>query len=477
MPYTLKNYDGTTLTIVDDGTIDRQFSSSLYLLGKNVTGYGVYQNDNFLWLLQNFAGSIEPINKIQGQTWFDRSEGVLKLKVYDGTNWRSLTTLDKSVSTPTASTVGDLWFKTDTSQLYVKDTTSTYALIGPPAVPNYPDTQLIADGILDTSNNIHPVLEFVVNGNIIGVISSSTFDVKSNEAVYSAGIPALVNGMTFNNKSALVATSATIANLKVTDSKFRSQYGGIFGDGLYFDNNWATSTLENNGITPVIAYVDQNDLVGYVDGIQLEAQRDLRITGPNVYINRNNNPCLTVDIRTDDLYIVSGNTTITGGNVEVDTLVTTSISAGSTTTQGTITGKWSLAPGSTLSSTYADLAENYEADDTYASGMVLDFGGSAEVTLCQGDMSTKVAGIISTNPAYVMNAHHQREGYVYSIALAGRIPCNVKGKINKGDLLVAGAGGFARAEKTPKIGSVIAKAMEDYDSTEIGQIEVMVWRG
>jgi hypothetical protein len=136
-----------------------------------------------------------------------------------------------------------------------------------------------------------------------------------------------------------------------------------------------------------------------------------------------------------------------------------------------------LASGSTLFSTYADLAENYKADDTYAPGMVLEFGGIAEVTLCQTDMSTSVAGIISTKPAYLMHDHHEQEGYVYPIALSGRVPCNVKGKIKKGDLLVSGAGGFARADKNPKVGTVVAKAMEDYDSTDIGQIEVMVWRG
>jgi len=56
MPYTINNFNGSIFTSVADGVVDKQFSSSIYLLGKNVTGYGTYQNDNFLWLLQNFAG-------------------------------------------------------------------------------------------------------------------------------------------------------------------------------------------------------------------------------------------------------------------------------------------------------------------------------------------------------------------------------------------------------------------------------------
>lgn len=433
MPYTLKNYDGTTLTIVDDGTIDRQFSSSLYLLGKNVTGYGVYQNDNFLWLLQNFAGSIEPINKTQGQTWFDRSSGVLKLKVYDGSNWRSLTTLDRSVSTPTASTVGDLWFKTNTNQLYVKDTTSTYALIGPQAIQGFGVTSLVAKGVLDTGNVTRPTLEFVIDGNILGVITNDTFDIKTTEPEF-----ATVSGLTAT-RGINLASSATIT-LRNISAGSTATSGTVTGKWTFLNS----TTLSDVALTNLSAQ-------------QITVSRGLAE-------NFTATSLISV-VGTFSNYLTAG------------TLQTRNITAGSPGTSGTLTGNWSLASGSTLFSTYADLAENYKADDTYAPGMVLEFGGSSEVTLCTNDMSTKVAGIISTNPAYVMNAHHQREGYVYSIALAGRIPCNVKGKISKGDLLVAGNGGFARADKNPKIGSVIAKAMEDYDSTEIGQIEVMVWRG
>lgn len=433
MPYTLKNYDGTTLTIVDDGTIDRQFSSSLYLLGKNVTGYGVYQNDNFLWLLQNFAGSIEPINKTQGQTWFDRSSGVLKLKVYDGTTWRSLTTLDRSVSTPTSSTVGDLWFKTNTSQLYVKDTTSTYALIGPQAIAGFGVSALVAKGVLDSSNVTRPALEFVIDGNILGVVTNDTFDIKSTEPEF-----ATVSGLTAT-RGINLASSATIT-LRNISAGSTATSGTVTGKWTFLNS----TTFGDVALTNLTAQ-------------QLTVSRGVaeNFTATN----------LISVAGTFSNYLTAG------------TLQTRNITAGSPTTSGTLTGNWSLASGSTLFSTYADLAENYEADDTYAPGMVLEFGGISEVTLCTTDMSTKVAGIISTNPAYVMNAQHQLEGYVYSIALAGRIPCNVKGKIAKGDLLVAGNGGFARADKNPKIGSVIAKAMEDYDSTEIGQIEVMVWRG
>jgi hypothetical protein len=101
-------------------------------------------------------------------------------------------------------------------------------------------------------------------------------------------------------------------------------------------------------------------------------------------------------------------------------------------------------------------------------------GGEAEVTLATLKGKHKIAGIVSTNPAYMMNS--ELDGGVY-VALTGRVPCKVTGKIRKGDMLVAAGGlGVATASDNPKMGSVIGKALQDYDSHDIGVIEVVVGR-
>jgi hypothetical protein len=394
MPYTLNNFDGTQLKIVADGTIDRQYTTSLNLIGKLVSNYGELQQENFVWLLQNFSSSVEPVNKIQGQTWFDKSTSVLKLKVYDGTEWKAISVTKAAVSAP-SSTQGDFWLKTSTKQLFVGTGTGTnWSLVGPDAVEEFGETGFRAVKVLDTTNGEHLVLKLMMNGKAVGAVSTSSFNVKSTESIYTDGWTALIDGLNIQDVKATKVVSA----------------------------NTLTST-----VLSVSGY-------GYI-------------------------------------------TSMFGTDVHATEIISPRISSGSTATTGAIEGSWSLTAGSILRSSYADLAENYEADDTYSPGMVLEFGGIAEVTLCQTDMSTSVAGIISTKPAYLMHDHHEQEGYVYPIALSGRVPCNVKGKIKKGDLLVSGAGGFARADKNPKVGTVVAKAMEDYDSTDIGQIEVMVWRG
>jgi hypothetical protein len=153
-------------------------------------------------------------------------------------------------------------------------------------------------------------------------------------------------------------------------------------------------------------------------------------------------------------------------------LTTTQITAGANTTAGNITGNWTLTTGSSLTATYADLAEYYEADVKYLPGTVLMFGGEKEVTLAD-DGTNRVAGVVSTNPAYVMNA--TCPGLLTAVALQGRVPCKVRGKISKGDMLISGGNGFARPNQFPSMGTVIGKALQDFDGYE-GVIEVAVGR-
>jgi hypothetical protein len=132
-----------------------------------------------------------------------------------------------------------------------------------------------------------------------------------------------------------------------------------------------------------------------------------------------------------------------------------------------------LFRGTATTARYADLAENYLGDVKYEAGTVVMFGGDAEVTLAS-DGTRQVAGVVSTNPAHLMNDGLKGETVV-ALALQGRVPCKVTGKIRKGDMLVAAGNGHARAEEDPRLGQVIGKALEDFDG-ESGVIEVVVGR-
>ena len=156
---------------------------------------------------------------------------------------------------------------------------------------------------------------------------------------------------------------------------------------------------------------------------------------------------------------------------------TTAINNGATSGSGNIGASgatFNTVFAKATTAQYADLAEKYVADAEYAPGTVLVFGGTHEVTVDAEDSDRKVAGVVSTDPGFLMNEGLATE-FTAAIALTGRVPTFVVGPVKKGDLMVAAGLGRARSEADPKVGAVIGKALEDFDGTE-GTIEVVVGR-
>jgi hypothetical protein len=180
---------------------------------------------------------------------------------------------------------------------------------------------------------------------------------------------------------------------------------------------------------------------------------------------------------------VAGGASLTSGNLYIGGSGGTAIVAtgnilpssnvASTNNIGSNSFWWNNFYGVSTQARYADLAENYQADADYAPGTVLEFGGVAEVTIAE-DGTRRVAGVVSTNPAHLMNGKLSGLNVV-PVALQGRVPCKVRGKIQKGDMLISGGNGFARPDLNPQIGTVIGKALEDFDGID-GVIEVVVGR-
>jgi hypothetical protein len=182
---------------------------------------------------------------------------------------------------------------------------------------------------------------------------------------------------------------------------------------------------------------------------------------------------------------VGGNILATGGilnslTVNGNVTVTTAYvmpSANAASSLGTSAARWNFIYGVngnflSVNANYADLAEKYVADAEYAPGTVLMFGGDKEVTQCVHDMCSRVAGVVSTNPAYLMNSGLEGE-YTVELALTGRVPTKVRGPVRKGDLMVSAGEGYARTETLPQVGTVIGKALEDFNG-DSGVIEVVV---
>lgn len=170
------------------------------------------------------------------------------------------------------------------------------------------------------------------------------------------------------------------------------------------------------------------------------------------------------DSITFDANVFFQNGTLSAADITVtNSLQTSVLTTGSTATPGIVTGTWTLTAGSTFEATYADLAENFESDQDYEPGTVVKLGGSKEITMCTDTMCTEILGVISENPAYVMNA-----GGGLPVALQGRTPVKLIGAVKKGQRLVsAGQPGFAMALKEDKYYDtriIIGRALTDSDS-------------
>jgi hypothetical protein len=172
---------------------------------------------------------------------------------------------------------------------------------------------------------------------------------------------------------------------------------------------------------------------------------------------------------------------ISSSSVTTTSIQATTLTTGGNTIDGTITGRWTLSgtfpDESRLQSTYsADLAEYYEGDQEYEVGTVLVFGGDREVTTTNTQGDNRVAGVVSNTAAFAM--YEGCPGLKNLVALQGRVPCRVVGKIRKGEMLVTSKipGVAVAGGNDIKVGTVVGKALVDYDSDHIGKIEIAVGR-
>jgi hypothetical protein len=115
MAYTITKTNGDTLTTIPDTELNRDYG--LTLVGRNYAGYGIYLNDNFISLMENFAKDTAPATPLEGQLWWNTSE--MSLQVWEGSVWKKLSFLTTNSVAPSATgrTVGDLWWDTANQQL------------------------------------------------------------------------------------------------------------------------------------------------------------------------------------------------------------------------------------------------------------------------------------------------------------------------------------------------------------------------
>jgi len=379
--------------------------------------------------------------------------------------------------------------------------------------------------MVDISGNTYPVMHMTLNGEVLGMISGVSF--TPNTATNVTGFTRVYRGITLKNYNSSTLYTNTTTDVQLhglheqLDPTFvRRNINEHLQSNWYFDNSYTLNFGTTGQSSVTWSTATSSLLLTSSGGIRLQsATTAVTFDGSSftaststvnlgststrfniVYANTVNANTLTANVINSTSIFDNGArvlTTATVGSFSAEfikgtanqiTVTPTSgtviislpdsvrikqLQGGGLGNTGTISGIWTLTPGSTLQATYADLAECYKADANYESGTVLEFGGEFEVTIAE-DSTRRIAGVVSTNPAYLMNRQLMGNNVV-SIALTGRVPCKVRGKVQKGDMMISAGSGYARAEYSPILGSVIGKALEDFDGLE-GVIEVVVGR-
>jgi hypothetical protein len=205
MAYTINKTDGTKLVTLRDGTVDVA-TTDLALFGKGYAGFGERLNENFVKMLENFANTTAPANKIRGQLWYDTLSN--QIKVWNGSKFKPVGSSTTSAAQPTNANTGDMWFDTNNSQLYVYAGTA-WTLIGPTAVAGSGVTQVSSETIRDNVGVNKSILKLITNDTIVGIISAEEFTPQT--AI--AGFALIKKGITLstaisNNKFNGTAESA-----------------------------------------------------------------------------------------------------------------------------------------------------------------------------------------------------------------------------------------------------------------------------
>jgi hypothetical protein len=134
--------------------------------------------------------------------------------------------------------------------------------------------------------------------------------------------------------------------------------------------------------------------------------------------------------------------------------------------------------GRSVEAEFADLAEMYESDMPLVSGDLVKIGGDKEVTKNTDAGTADVFGVVSTSPAFLLNSGKKALELHYPIALIGRVPVKVVGKVVKGQRLIASnipGVAVAVANKDVKFAlQVVGRALESKDTDEVGLIEAVV---
>jgi hypothetical protein len=474
MAYTVTTTNGTVITTVADGTVDTTHTS-LTLIGKNYAGYGIFLNENYVQLLENFSNTTPPNAPLTGQLWYDNVNDILK--VYNSTTnvWKPISSSISQSTAPSASisVTGDIWWDTTNAQLKVWSG-SAWITIGPSYTSTAGTSGPVTESILDSLGNPKLVVKFYISNTPIAILSSSaTFTPQTAIPGFSTIIPGLnlisqstLTGAQFTGATTGASTLGgyTASQFLRSDISQTTNYafgaaGGLtVGSDLVFDASSGTVAVVSETTLNKNIRFDVNQNGSTAQALLLTASTNSATFGNNV--------------------TVAGRLTATG-NITATAPIMPSVT--NTVNIGSAGNKFAnvyatYLVGTSVQSQYADLAERFEADMPMLPGTVVELGGLKEITAAVQELSEAVFGVISTAAGFLMNGGAGSDATHPPVAVNGRVPVRVTGTVKKGDRLVSAGAGLARSANRTEITAfnVIGRSLQDKTTADEGIVEAIV---
>jgi len=466
MAYIINRFDGSVLTEVQDGTVDN--FTDLKIVGKNFAGYGEIQNENFIFLLENFSSQSPPPRPISGQIWFDADNS--KLKFYDGSKFRTTGGAEISEETPVGLTEGDFWWDTQNEQLYAYNGTD-FVLVGPQDAGEG-ITQMQSTSLLGTDGLTRSVIIAVINDSVVNIISNEEFTIAPSPENSIPGFDIVKQGITLRDTlagSGGVTSRATDNYIFWGTASDSDKLGGKDADQYIEQSNPSFNNLvefadvgfavgDSNDLRVFIENDDQAVLENAVGNLISLKTKDisgivktpLRIFSNSVLpgetpdgdsieqVDLGNSTDKFNDVYAENFIGVSERATalVVNGNDRFGDVSDTANTVAVRDASGGLSAV--LFRGVATQAKYADLAEIYSTAEAFSVGTVVSVCEHGDHEVCD-KQDSNVIGVISENPAYLMNS--EAEGQ--AVAFTGRVPVRIVDAVQKGQKVYAIGNGAA----------------------------------
>jgi len=473
----------------------------------------VYNGTTFKVISASTASASQPTSNVTGDLWFDTTNQ--QLKVYNGSAWilvgpastsgqgtsgAIVTTLTDNVSVD--HVVIQLFVQNTLVGIISKDATFT-------PVPSVSGFTTISPGIqLSTTVSSALFRGTATDAQLLNTLSSTQF-LRSDANDTTSGTLGILNdsGVTVG----LDQDAKISVNTATSEVTFQNQTQDGNLSFKINDGGVTTTAIFVNGSTSAVSIPTTLSVTGNVTGGNLVTSGAFQAASISATGNITGGNLVTTGVVS-----VTGNATV--GNISATSIVGTLTTAsqpnitslgalsslgvaGNATVAGTIsvntnggvlailngggngvgnigssTSYFNTVFATSTSAQYADVAERFSSDSAYEAGTVVELGGVHEVTISNEDLSENVFGVVSTRAAYLMNSGAGNDATHPPIAMTGRVPVRISGKINKGDRLVSAGNGLARAALPGEATAfnVIGRALESSDSLTSQTVEAIV---